>query len=324
MSVASQEAQAAHSSTRDHRFGIEDRMAAPMFGLSLLFLVLLAALHQLTRGAEEMPWDWRPVQIVVGAMFLLWPIFLLEETARYFFTPRRRRTWQTLGWSVAIGLIPPLRMGAHSRTRPGHLWLPWMGWRQIDYDLNKKLENAFAAPMLLMALLILPVLAVEYFWAEAIEGRPVAQTLLGIAIAVIWLAFAIEFVIRCSAAEKKLRYALEHWVDVAVVILPMVEFLPFLRLLRVTRIMRVQNFARMAKYYRLYGVAGKGWRGIVVLQVIQRAFSRKPGARVSRLRSHLDSVQDQIKELEREADYYRREIQALEPEAAKEAHQNDQ
>jgi len=116
-----------------------------------------------------------------------------------------------------------------------------------------------------------------------------------------------------------MAYALNQWVDLAVVLLPLVEFLPFLRVLRATRIMRLQNLTRMAKYYRLYGLAGKGWRGLVVLQLIWSLFSRSREARLSLLKGNLEENREQIQELEREADYYRRRIEALEKELAEHA-----
>lgn len=300
----------------DRRKAVEDRLAAPMFWLALAFLVVVAAATHLARASEETTWDWLPLRIVLGVLLLLWPVFSVEAVVRFFLGPPDCRTWKTWGRCLAVGLLPPLRMAAHSRTRPDHLWLPWMGWRKIDFDLQKTLERIFSGPMFFMALLILPVLAIEYFWSDAVAAYAPLRTGLRIGIGFIWIAFATEFVIRISVAEKKLGYAFNHWVDLAVVLLPMVEFMPFLRVLRVTRLMRLERLARIAKYYRLYGLAGKGWRGLVVLQMIQRLMSRSPKARLSRLKGQLEDKQEEIHELEREADYYRRRIRTAEEEMA--------
>ncbi|MBW3597181.1 MAG: hypothetical protein KY475_07890 [Planctomycetes bacterium] len=292
----------------DRATRIEDRLAKPMFALAVLFLMLLAAAIHLNRESEERFTEALPGRIVLGAMLALWPFFLAEGVTRFFFAPRGRRNWKTLTVLLAVGLFPPLRMAAHSRTRPGRMWLPGMGWRETDFDLSKELERFFSTPMVCMALLILPILAVEYFWADAVEQYAMLRAVLGISLSVIWIAFTVEFVIRCSAAEKKIGYAMEHWVDLAVVLLPALEFMPFLRVLRATRVMRLKTILRMAKYYRLYGLAGKGWQGLVVLDLIQRWFSRSPEARVSRLRGHLETKLEEIREIECEVDYYRRKI----------------
>jgi hypothetical protein len=291
---------------------LENRLAAPMFALAIVFLILVAAVTRISRLPDDQAWGSMAARAVLAGLFLLWPVFLAEGGLRIYLLPPGRRTWKTTAAALALGVMPPLRIGAHSRTRPHRIWLPWMGWREIDFDLNKTLERLFSAPMSLMALLILPVLAVEYFWSQAVQDSALLQTLLSLGVGVIWVAFAIELVIRCSVAEKKLSYLMNHWIDLAVVLLPTLEFLPFLRLLRTTRLLKLQNFARLVKYYRLYGVAEKGWRGLVVVKLIRRLFSNSPDARIARLRSELKDRQDQIGELKREVDYYRRRIAAAE------------
>lgn len=289
---------------------LEKRLAQPMFALSVLFLIGSAAVIYLLRASGDEQWRWPPVQYAVSVLLLLWPIFLVEAVVRYRLAPATRRSWKSLAVCLAIGLLPPLRMAAHSRTRAKTIWLPWMGWREIDFDLQKTLERAFSGPMLLMALLILPVLAIEYFWADAVAEHALLKSGLAIAISLIWMAFATEFILRGSVADEKLGYALNHWVDVAVILLPMVEFMPFLRLLRITRIMRLGKLARIAKYYRLYGLAGKGWRGLVVLQMLHYLVDRSPEAKLSRLKGQLEDKREEIRELQREVDYYRRRIEA--------------
>lgn len=309
---------ATDAETGGRRRAWEDRLAKPMFVLSLLFLIGIAAAIYLTRASEEMRWRWFPVQVVLGGLLLMWPVFVVEAIVRFYLGPPARRDWRSLAVCLAGGLLPPLRMAAHSRTRRDHLWLPWMGWREIDFDLQKTLERSFTGPMLLMALLTLPVLAVEYFWADAVAAYPLLRTVLGVGIGLIWVSFTTEFLIRLSAAEKKIGYAVNHWVDLAVVLVPTLEFLPFLRILRVTRLMRLEKLARIAKYYRLYGLAGKGWRGLVVLRLLQWLWNRSPEARLSRLKGQLEDKHNEIRELEREVDYYRRRIAEVEQELEEE------
>ncbi len=296
----------------DRRRRIENRLALPMFVLALFFLVGLAALIHVMRGPDGTAWTQPPTLIILIGLLVLWLVFLVEAVVRYYLGGPERRSWKALSICLAAGLLPPLRLAVHSRTRPQHLWLPWMGWREIDFDLQKTLERSFAAPMFLMALLILPVLAIEYFWSDAVITYPLLRGVLAVGVGVIWIAFTVEFVIRISVAEGKIGYAARHWVDLAVVLLPMLEFLPFLRLLQVTRLMRLEKIARIAKYYRLYGLAGKGWRGLVGFQLIRQLMSRSPKARMSRLRADLEDKEAEIMELQREADYYRRRLQAAE------------
>jgi voltage-gated potassium channel len=285
-----------------------------MFILAMLFLVLLAAVIHRGQELETTQWGTYEAWILLGGLAVLWPVFLVESVVRFFLAPRDRRTWKTAAYLLATGLFPPLRLAGRSVTRPNHLWLPWMGWQEVNFDLQKTLERVFSGPMFFMAFLILPVLAVEYFWSEAIEASPALRVFLAIGVGLIWIAFTVEFIIRISAAERKLGYAFNHWVDLAVVVLPTLEFLPFLRILRATRLMRLDTLARFGKYYRLYGLAGKGWRGLVTLQLIRGLFSRKPEARITWFKSQLESKEEEMRELKRELDYYRRRIEALQAE----------
>lgn len=297
--------------TAEGRTAWEDRLAGPMFALAILFLVLLAAAIHRGRNTETLEPSTAGSWLILGSMALLWPIFLLEATGRLLLASPERRTWKMVSYLLATGLFPPLRMTGWSVVRPNHAWLPWLRWQEVNFDLEKRIEHAFSGPMFFMAFMILPVLVVEYYWSDAIENMPALGVFLNFSVAVIWMAFTTEFILRISVAEGKLAYAVSHWVDLAVVLLPMVSFLPFLRLLRATRLVRLDTLARFGKYYRLYGVAGKGWRGLVVIQLIRHMFSRSPEAQVAWLESQLESKEEEMRELERERDYYRRRIASL-------------
>jgi voltage-gated potassium channel len=293
-----------------------------MFALTLLFLALVAAFARIIPdlgAGHEMPGTW----LLLGGLAVLWPVFLAEAVLRFFLQPRSRRTAWNLASTLVSGLLPPLRLAARSATRPNHLWLPWLGWREVSYDLEKTLERFFGAPMFVIALLILPVLAIHYFWSEQVEAAPVLRLVLDISTSLIWVAFTTEFIIRISAAEKKLSYALTHWIDLAIVLLPTIEFMPFLRVLRLTQVARLRALTPLlnsyAKYYRLYGLAGKGWRALIVLEVLHRVLSRSADARLARLRSQLETKEEEARELQREIDYYRRQIEHLESQRSERA-----
>lgn len=53
----------------------------------------------------------------------------------------------------------------------------------------------------------------------------------------VWAAFAIDFVARLWLAEERIRYAVRHWYDVALIALPMLRPLRLLRLLALARIL---------------------------------------------------------------------------------------
>jgi hypothetical protein len=298
---------------------MEGWLAGPMFALGCVYLLLLAGVISRGREFDTAGWDTLEARVLVIGLLVLWPVFVIEALVRFFLHDRSRRGLRTLTGCLAAGVLPPLRLGTRSAVNPDWMWLPGMGWRRADYDLQKALEDLFGGPMLVMAFLILPVLAVEYGWSAAIADNAALRLVLAMGISAIWIAFATEFAVRFGAADNMRRYTLKHWLDLAVVLLPTFEFLPFLRVLRVTRVMRLETLFAWTKYYRLYGLAGKGWRALMVLQVLHRMFDRSPQARLARMKVRLagreQAQREMNAEFEREIDYYRRRIAELERDA---------
>ncbi|MBY0527454.1 MAG: hypothetical protein K2R98_28920 [Gemmataceae bacterium] len=283
----------------------EDRLAKPMFLLAGTFLVLLSGLiregHHVNAGVQV-----AMLGLYLAGLLFLWPLFLVEAVLRASLLSPAERSIKNIAWTLVPALLPPLRMAVQGVRRPGQMWLPGLGWQVVDYDLRKTLELFFSVPMIFMALLILPVLAIEYYrqnWLEPMESEPLLRAFLDICISVIWIAFTAEFIIRMAVADSRWQYALAHWLDLAVVVLPMVEFLPFLRVIRLTAL------TQLSRYYRIYGVAGKGWRAFLVLEVLQRLTRHSA---VARLEGELEAKLEEAQELQREIDYYRRKITQLE------------
>ncbi|MTD17329.1 two pore domain potassium channel family protein [Nakamurella sp. YIM 132087] len=88
--------------------------------------------------------------------------------------------------------------------------------------------------MLLLALGFL----VAYAW-QVLDPRidPGLQSFLEIASWAVWAAFLVDFVVRLALAERRGRYALHHWYDVALIVLPMLRPLRLLRVLAFARIL---------------------------------------------------------------------------------------
>ena len=54
----------------------------------------------------------------------------------------------------------------------------------------------------------------EYIWL---------RLLLHLSTGVIWFAFAAEFILMVSVAERKIAYCLAHWIDLAIIVLPLLS-----------------------------------------------------------------------------------------------------
>jgi voltage-gated potassium channel len=278
-----------------------------MFVLALLFLVVLAGLlHRCPRLGRDDPERY----LILGGLAVLWLLFLLEAALRFQFRDRSRPAWKPLAAAVASGLLPPLRLGCRSQVRSNHLWLPALGWREVDAGLRRTLERFFSVPMVCVALMVLPLLALEWYWGEEARTRPLLALGLDIGTAVIWLAFAVELVLMVAVSDRPVRYCFLHWVDVAIVLLPAVEVLPLFRLLRLGRALRLEQLLRWGRLHRLQAVATRGWRAFLLLQIVQRLTGRSPEQRRKQLLDLLHAKEEEVAEL-------RQEIQELDGRCAR-------
>jgi voltage-gated potassium channel len=129
------------------------------------------------------------------------------------------------------------------------------------------------------------------------------------------MAFAIEFLIMVSVAEKKFRYCSLHWVDLAIILLPVIflmtlvirEWAEVAPLARGFRLLRLSQLSRMGRVYRMQGLALKAWRAFLVLEVIQRLTGKTLDKQLKQLEELLLAKEEEVRELRTEiADLKRR------------------
>jgi hypothetical protein len=268
-----------------------------MFFLAVLFLIVLAGLiHRYPRLA---PSDVE-ARLIVGSLAGLWVVFLLESALRFHFRNRERSAWKALLGALACALLPPLRMGCRSQVRPNHIWLPWLGWQEMDRRLRLRLERCFSVPMILFALMVLPILAVEYYEAERVRAEPVLALWIDIGTSVIWLAFAIELIVMVAVSDRPWRYCFLHWIDVVIVLLPLVEMLPLFRLLRLGRLLRLEQLLRWGRLARLQGLVSHAWRAFLMLEIAQRLTGRSLEHRLEQLQGLVRAKEEELVDLRRE------------------------
>jgi voltage-gated potassium channel len=264
-----------------------------MFFLALAFLVVLAGL--IYRFGRLDPGD--PERyVILGGLVVLWLIFVVEAVVRFRLRNRARPALDAL----ASALFPPLRLAYRSQSRPNHVWLPVLGWQRIDNHLRGTLERFFSVPMICFALMVLPLFVVEYYWAEEVHAQPLLAFWLDIGTSVIWLAFTVELILMVSVSDRPVRYCFVHWIDVAIVVLPVVEMLPLFRLLRLGRVMRLEELLRWGRLQRLQALVTRGWRAIMLLQIIQRLRGRSMELRLRQLRELLHAKEDELADIRRE------------------------
>jgi voltage-gated potassium channel len=230
----------------------------------------------------------------------LWLVFCAEFLLQFLVRDRRQPFWRTHLYGLVGCLCPPLRLGAHNPDMDGRLWLPGFGWRRANKALRVRLERILSVPMILIAMAILPVLLVEFGMRHQVAQHRWLQHTLHVSLGVIWFAFAAEFIVMLSVADKKLRYCKEHWIDIAIILLPFVSFLRSLRIVRVTRVAqlaRMEQLVKMSRLYRLRGLAMRALRAMLLLKLLNRLLPSDPRKQLKRLREQLKDKQADVRQL---------------------------
>lgn len=272
-----------------------------MFLLAFGFLLLVAGLIHRALTNTVAQWE---LDAMHAGLFGLWPVFALEAAWGVYRRDRTRPARPVVLRALLVGLAPPWRM-ATPDPRTGLIWVPRVGWHAPGKELFKRLDRAFGGPMLVFAFLILPLLLVEYLRADLVKESAGLALALDVGIAVVWVAFATEFVFKASAHPRPFRFARERWLDAAIVVLPMLEFVltrwvdaaPLARLLRAGRALSPEQLARMQKLYRLQGLFTKAWHALMLLEAVNRLVGNTPEKRLAALEEKIAEVEEELKEL---------------------------
>jgi len=146
--------------------------------------------------------------------------------------------------------------------------MPLLGIIISDDELRMKIDWLFHWPMIVVALLVLPLLGVDFLYLAGHEERRFTTIwwICVIGSFLVWLAFLVEFVVKITIAESRLEYTKRNWLDVVIILLPIVGWL------------RVSRLARTTRVFRLRGVGMKFARHVLTvllgLQITERVLER--------------------------------------------------
>lgn len=266
---------------------IDRYLAGPMFGAAVIFLICLSGVLHL---GDRPDFEAASTNCAWGLAFL-YPLFVAEFLLHLVL---RGPGWKQ---NLLYCLAPPLRLGGRDHTTGRKIWLPFAGWRTVGRELYEQMEKSLSLPMIIVALMVLPLMGFEYQYADAIAEDPRLDLVVRVGTGVIWTVFAAEFIVMISIVERKAKYCKEHWIDLAVILLPLVAFL---RVGRLGRLLRLQQLTRTARVYRLRGVMMKLYRAVLLLDLLDRMFRADPATRLARLRETLAEKEHELLELHQE------------------------
>ena len=270
---------------------LDRQLAVPMFVVALTFLLITGALLHLTGGNIFCPFGINCL-ISLGVLYLL----IVTEALLHW-----QAGSQNMGQHIAFLLMPIFRLCPRDHVDGRRAWVAGIGWRETTHRFERYLARLFSGPMIVIALMVLPIVAVEFIWYETIYTDRIWKFLIETSSGFIWMSFVYEFVVMVSVVEKKLRYCKQNWIDLAIVLLPLVSFMGAARL---GRLVRLNQLTRTAKIYRMRGLAIRSWRAIITLNVIDKLLRRDPTFRIEKL-------EDEIAEKQREIELLQHELEQL-------------
>ncbi|WP_205696352.1 potassium channel family protein [Conexibacter sp. SYSU D00693] len=131
-------------------------------------------------------------------------------------------------------------------------------------ERSRSVERAFATPLMVLALLVIPVVAIE----ES-ETRGWLATTAEVTDWIIWTAFAAEAIAMLAVVPDRRAWLRSHPLEVAIVVLTVPAFtalLPAIRALRALRLLRLVRVAPLAK--QVFSVTGLRYASIVAVLAI--------------------------------------------------------
>lgn len=273
---------------------MEDLLAAPMFWLSVLALATLSIGVLLAGLQEEIAYQDTLVYLASTLGGILEVIFIadfmiLAVLARREGVPIKRVLFRVLGV-----VAPPLRLGMRRYSNRDQIWLPSWQWCKANEMLFLEVQRRFGTPMLIVAFFIIPIMLLDMkFKEQALQYIPDLQFYLEISQAFIWGAFTFEFVLMFFITNEKLDYVKKNWIDLLIIILPLVYFL------RSVRVLRLARLNSLAKVYRMRGVIMKIRQALVLADFVQRIMFPNPQAQLKSLQKKLKYNKQQRLEIER-------------------------
>jgi hypothetical protein len=281
--------------------------AVIMFGTTLVYLAVLAVVVQWWNSTQAIEQDTR---LTLQLLVIIWLPFVVESLvglARNPELPNNRRN------ALLICLLPPFRLGYSTFHDSRIIWLPKLGWRYKDRDLYEHLYRLTAIPMIVIALMILPWLGIDFMLKERAEtfpwlNQPWISLVLDVSAAFIWFAFALEYVVMLSLAEEKIPYIKKHWLNLVIILLPL---LAFMRGFQLVRVFRVTRAGKLLRVYRMRGLMIRVYQAMVALSAIERLIHRNPEKHLSRLEKLHDEKLRELNELQEKMETVRAQAETF-------------
>lgn len=275
-----------------------------MFALALCMLMFIGLVLPHGGASEDVSqriWAFEPLR---WALLALWVLIALESLPSLL-AWRRPDAGSARLRALLVLLIPPLRAAVSPHAPRDWFWLPGSGWQRRDEERFHALEVRFAIPMLLVAFLIVPVILAEFLFEVEIRNTPEMAIGLHLLTSLIWFAFALEFMVLISVAAKKGQYAREHWVNLLIIVLPLVAFL---RTLALFKALKLAKASKALQTVRLRVLFARAHRIALLLNLVERVLARRPEYYLRVLQAREERKLEELEDIRRRIETVRAQI----------------
>ncbi|WP_339901565.1 hypothetical protein [uncultured Cyclobacterium sp.] len=261
----------------------------PKFIVSFIILIISAAIIN-NFSYEEGTLQYS--NFISGMVMIyggLWTFFIMDALIVLVlaYTGKVEIAQSSLIRKIFCLIFPPIAIGQRNLVEPEKIWLPFYNWSKCNEGLYNHLKKQFSIPMIIIALLIIPVLLIEWQFYEEVENflNTDLSFLLGLIQGFIWFAFAFEFLLLIAITDNKFSYIKRNWIDLLIILLPFVSFVRSLRLVKVAKI------TQLSRGYKLRALLMKAREGFIFASFFSRIMAVKPDFRLKKLMKKLNENQ---------------------------------
>ena len=276
----------------------EKSTARAMFWLSFTTLFIGGLL--IMYGSEEETFlpKHRIVNELMWLALAIWPLFVIEFLVKLKLGLQEGKSKYLILLHGLCIIFPPSRLAIGSIDKSTLIWLPIANWTKVNPALELFLKKKFLIPILTLGLLMIPALLIEIkFNNQILEAFPRLDLAFYLQTfhAMVWAGFALEFMVLISVTDDKKGYCVKNWMDILILVLPVVSFF------RSFRVLRILKFNQLAQSFRLKGSQAKIKEGLVLLDFIKRlGYLYNPELQIKRIKKKMLKNQQEKIELEKE------------------------
>ncbi|MEX2513853.1 MAG: hypothetical protein WD398_13190 [Cyclobacteriaceae bacterium] len=274
-----------------------DYLATPiMYFISLIMLLIISAIIN-NFSISEMGFQLNPFLIKLGYFYwVIWLLYVLDFLAIILLARKSKTKMASSSFIIrCLGLVfPPIRLGTRHLSKPNYIWIPFYHWAKCNEGLLNHIKQKFSLPMIIIALLIIPVILIEWQFHE--QAADMLQSdlsfILDMVQGFIWMAFTFEFILMISISNEKFEYAIKNWIDILIILLPFISFM------RTFRVVKMARLSQLSRGYKLRGLLMKARQGLFFASFFYRILTIRPDFQIKKLKKKLDKNHEERERLE--------------------------